>query len=175
MRNVPGAMQTNSILVTKAKDFGALFDIFNIFFLILAVVIFIMLRNALGRRTGHERPPYDPFSRNDQESDENVVPLPGARPPPAEGEETAGAPTAEEIEWDKFVKRGSPAFEGLAKIAQADQNFEPGQFIDGAKIAYEAIVTAFADGDRRTLRNLLSNTVFDGFDAAIYEREERGD
>ena len=37
------------------------------------------------------------------------------------------------------------------------------------------IVTTFAEGDRRQLRNLLSREVFDGFDAAITERESRGE
>jgi predicted lipid-binding transport protein (Tim44 family) len=37
------------------------------------------------------------------------------------------------------------------------------------------IVTAFAEGDRRQLRNLLSREVFDGFDHAIGEREGRGE
>ena len=37
------------------------------------------------------------------------------------------------------------------------------------------IVTTFAEGDRRQLRNLLSREVFDGFDAAITERENRGE
>jgi predicted lipid-binding transport protein (Tim44 family) len=37
------------------------------------------------------------------------------------------------------------------------------------------IVTAFAEGDRRTLKNLLSREVFDGFEAAISEREKKGE
>ena len=37
------------------------------------------------------------------------------------------------------------------------------------------IVTAFAEGDRKTLRNLLSREVFDGFVAAISQRESRGE
>jgi predicted lipid-binding transport protein (Tim44 family) len=37
------------------------------------------------------------------------------------------------------------------------------------------IVTAYAEGDRRTLRNLLAREVYDGFDAAIRERETRGE
>ena len=45
----------------------------------------------------------------------------------------------------------------------------------GAKQAYEMIVTAFAEGNRKTLRNLLSREVYDGFVAAITEREARGD
>ena len=38
------------------------FDIYTLLFLVLAVVIFIRLRNVLGRRTGNERPPYDPYT-----------------------------------------------------------------------------------------------------------------
>ena len=36
------------------------FDIYTLLFLVLAVVIFIRLRNVLGRRTGNERQPFDP-------------------------------------------------------------------------------------------------------------------
>ena len=37
------------------------------------------------------------------------------------------------------------------------------------------IVNAYAEGDRRTLKNLLSREVFDSFEAAITEREKRGE
>ncbi|HEX2536755.1 MAG TPA: Tim44/TimA family putative adaptor protein, partial [Pseudolabrys sp.] len=47
--------------------------------------------------------------------------------------------------------------------------------VTGARAAYEMIVTAFAEGDRRSLKNLLSRDVYDGFDAAIGEREKRGE
>ncbi len=45
----------------------------------------------------------------------------------------------------------------------------------GARAAYEMIVNAFAEGDRRTLKNLLSREVYDGFETAITEREKRGE
>ena len=38
------------------------FDLGTIIFLVAAVVIFIQLRNVLGRRTGNERPPFDPYT-----------------------------------------------------------------------------------------------------------------
>ena len=57
----------------------------------------------------------------------------------------------------------------------ADPNFDAKHFITGARTAYEMIVTAFAGGDRKQLRNLLSREVFDGFDAAITERERRSE
>ncbi|MEM1364295.1 MAG: Tim44/TimA family putative adaptor protein, partial [Pseudomonadota bacterium] len=56
-----------------------------------------------------------------------------------------------------------------------DEHFEPADFIKGAKMAYEMIVTAFADGDRATLKNLLASDVYAGFDAAIAEREANGE
>jgi predicted lipid-binding transport protein (Tim44 family) len=34
-------------------------------------------------------------------------------------------------------------------------------------------VTAFAEGDRATLKNLLAGDVYDGFVSAIAEREQR--
>ena len=62
------------------------FDIYTLLFLVLAVVIFIRLRNVLGRRTGNERPRYDPYTRPDAkragapEANEPVVALPRSRP-----------------------------------------------------------------------------------------------
>jgi predicted lipid-binding transport protein (Tim44 family) len=37
------------------------------------------------------------------------------------------------------------------------------------------IVNAYAEGDRRTLKNLLSREVYEGFEGAISEREKRGE
>ncbi len=56
-----------------------------------------------------------------------------------------------------------------------DPTFRPKEFLNGARMAYEMIVMGFADGDRKTLKNLLSKEVFDGFEAAIAERESRGE
>ena len=69
---------------------------------------------------------------------------------------------------------GSPAAVGLQAIAAQDKSFDPQHFLTGARAAYEMIVTAFADGDRRALKNLLSKEVHDGFEAAIRERESQG-
>jgi predicted lipid-binding transport protein (Tim44 family) len=64
---------------------------------------------------------------------------------------------------------------GLRAIKDNDPSFEPKGFLEGAKMAYEMIVMAFADGDRKTLKNLLSREVYDGFVAAIADRESRGE
>jgi predicted lipid-binding transport protein (Tim44 family) len=76
---------------------------------------------------------------------------------------------------DAYAKPGTDLNAGLREIAAADPAFNPKQFVEGAKIAYEMIVTAFADGDRKTLKNLLSREVYEGFVAAINERESRGE
>jgi predicted lipid-binding transport protein (Tim44 family) len=58
---------------------------------------------------------------------------------------------------------------------RADPSFDPGLYLDGAKMAYEAIVMAFAEGDDATLKQLLGNDVYEGFARAIRERESRGE
>ena len=56
-----------------------------------------------------------------------------------------------------------------------DQTFDPAGFLTGARAAYEMIVTAYANGDRRSLKDLLGREVYDGFEAAIRDREQRGE
>ncbi len=154
-----------------------MFDIYTIIFLALAVFIFLRLRSVLGQRTGRERPPYDPYSARDavrSPVSDKVVTLP---PRPAEPASTrpveATPPPAER--WKGVAESGSSIAAGLDAIAAADASFDAKHFITGARTAYEMIVTAFAEGDRRQLRNLLSREVYDGFDAAITERENRGE
>ena len=156
------------------------FDIYTIIFLALAVFIFLRLRSVLGQRTGRERPPYDPYSARDavrSPATEKVVTLPPrtteAPPPPRTGAAESPQPSADR--WKGVAESGSTVAAGLDAIAAADPNFDAQHFISGARTAYEMIVTSFAEGDRRQLRNLLSREVFDGFDAAIGEREGRGE
>lgn len=147
------------------------FDFGTIFFMIAAVVIFFQLRNVLGRRTGSERPPFDPYSTRKQEKPgagdgDNVVALPRKR-----GE--ASAETYAAI--DALAKPETELNRGLRAIKDADASFDPKGFVEGARMAYEMIVMAYADGDRKTLKNLLSREVYDGFVTAISEREGRGE
>ena len=151
-------------------------NIYTIIFLALAVFIFLRLRSVLGRRTGRERPPYDPYTARDavrSPAGEKVVTLPSRpveiAPRPAE----VTQPSAER--WKGVAEIGSPTASGLDAIAAADSSFDAQHFLTGARAAYEMVVTAFAAGDRRQLRGLLSREVYDGFDAAIGERESRGE
>ena len=151
------------------------FDIYTIIFLALAVFIFLRLRSVLGQRTGRERPPYDPYAAREpaRPGPEKVVALPNRAP------EVASVKPAEPVEpserWKGVAALGSPLAKGLDSIIASDPNFDDKHFLSGARTAYEMIVNAFAAGDRRTLKNLLSREVFDGFDTAIAGREKRGE
>ena len=46
------------------------------------------------------------------------------------------------------------------------------QFLRGAQIAYENIITAFASGDKKKLKGLLSREISDSFEQAISQREK---
>src|SRR5271168_1113940 len=141
------------------------FDIYTIIFLALAVFIFLRLRNVLGQRTGSERPPYDRAARNVVQGapDSNVVPIPGAVI-----DQTPLAPTADVTppsdRWKGFAEAETPLAQGLDAIVAQDSSFDPRHFVTGAKGAYEMIVLAFANGDRRALKDLLSAEVYESFE-----------
>lgn len=151
-----------------------MFDIYTIIFLALAVFIFLRLRSVLGQRTGRERPPYDPFSARDTvrnaSGDGKVVTL----PPRGDAVAKSGEPSEAVERWKDISPPGSPVADGLQAIATQEKTFDPQHFLTGARTAYEMIVTAFADGDRRALKNLLSKEVYEGFEAAIRDRESQG-
>jgi predicted lipid-binding transport protein (Tim44 family) len=146
-------------------------DFSTLIFIVAAVFILLRLRSVLGQRTGHERPPYDPFARPDQKAaadGDNVVTLPRRKT-----DSPAAADSMADI--DAVAPIATPLNRALRDIRERDASFSPTPFVDGAKLAYEMIVLAFADADRKTLKNLLSREVHDGFVAVLDERERRGE
>lgn len=146
-------------------------DFITLFFLVAAVLIFLQLRSVLGRRTGNEKPPFEPVSpreglRPDAPDTGKVITLP--RREPADNEDRLN-------QADLYAKPGSEANSDLRELMKVDPAFDPKGFFQGARMAYEMILTAFAEGDRKTLRGLLSPDVFDSFQGAIAERESRGE
>jgi predicted lipid-binding transport protein (Tim44 family) len=149
-------------------------DIYTIIFLALAVFIFLRLRNVLGQRTGSERPPYDRAARNvvhGVQDNHNVVPIPGTTI-----DQAPLAPAADVVpptdRWKGIAEPGTPLAQGFDAIAAQDSSFDPRHFVSGARGAYEMIVLAFANGDRRALKDLLSSEVYDSFEAVIKDREK---
>jgi predicted lipid-binding transport protein (Tim44 family) len=129
------------------------FDI--ILFAMIAAFLVLRLRSVLGRRTGNERrrelfarraaPVADKPANTD--AADNVTPI---------------GPVA--------TRPADTVAEGLGRIRRADPSFDPAQFLEGARIAFEMIVTAFAKGDKAALRPLLSDEVFQPFARTIEER-----
>ncbi len=63
----------------------------------------------------------------------------------------------------------------LKKAYQALKNFDHNKFLEGAKLAFETIITAFNSGDKKTLKNLLTKDVFKSFEKAIDEKQTEPD
>jgi len=158
-------------------------DLFTLISLIVAVIVVLKLRSVLGRRTGDEEARVERYraERARQASgaasdNGNVVAMPRRDRDAAAATQTpevSQAEVEERIRTYPSAEAGARA--GLIEIAKLDPAFEPEVFIRGAKQAYEMIVTAFAEGNRKLLKDLLSREVYDGFVRAISEREQRGE
>lgn len=154
---------------------NAIFDVTSLIFLGVAVFLIWKLYTVLGSRTGNERPPADPFSPRPQaprQGTADVIRLPGAT---ARTEPPDDQPQNVDEAIDRMVPVGTALNEALRVIASQDRSFDPEHFISGARVAYEMVVTAFAQGDRATLKSLLSPEVLAGFTAAIDDRQRRGE
>ena len=114
----------------------------------LAAVVLFQLYAVLGRRVG--RGPED-----------------AARAPVTPPEPQRLTPPATE-------PVGAASATGVAALRARDPSFDVATFLQGARQAYQMIVTAFATGDRATLKPLLSEEVMTGFDDAIRQREAEG-
>jgi len=149
-------------------------DIYTIIFLALAVFIFLRLRSVLGQRTGSERPPYDRAARNVVQGapDNKVIPVPGSVIEQVPLAPSADIPVPAD-RWKGVAEPGTPLAQGLDAVAAIDSSFDPKHFLSGARSAYEMIVQAFANGDRRALKDLLSTEVYESFESAIKDRERQ--
>ncbi|WBV43004.1 Tim44/TimA family putative adaptor protein [Pseudoroseomonas cervicalis] len=139
------------------------FPVDLILFAMVAAFLVLRLRSVLGRRQGFERPPQE-------------RPAPGEARPGPYAPETPAAPVPVPGAPRLVVPdTRSPVGQALQRIRQADAAFDPYAFLGGAEGAFRMIVTAFAAGDRATLRNLLSDDTYAGFEQAITARESAGE
>ena len=65
------------------------------------------------------------------------------------------------------------------KQKSADENFDENskkEFLQGAKIAYETIITDFSDSDNKLIASkpLLNKKIYDQFNEALSDRKEKG-
>jgi predicted lipid-binding transport protein (Tim44 family) len=153
------------------------FDIPTLIVIGVAIFVLFRLRQVLGSRTGTERTPLQRAQQQQAQkpaNDEKVVQMrPVPQPAPQDGDAERRALKLN-AEIEQLSHGSAEVAAGLKAIAEADPAFSPKAFLEGGKQAYEMIVTAFATGDRKTLKNLLEKDVYDGFERAIAEREAAG-
>jgi predicted lipid-binding transport protein (Tim44 family) len=146
------------------------FDI--ILFAMIAVFLVLRLRGVLGRRDGHEGgfsdiinrlSSVDKKNKDEEAGNDNVIHL-------EDQEDDDFAPSTAQPDEEELT----PLLKGLRAIAAADQDFDPDEFISGARIAFEYILGAYASGDSKALKPLLSSDVYVNFEKSIRDREEAG-
>lgn len=120
-----------------------------VIFAVIAAVLLFQLYNVLGKKVGRQ-------------PEDNPAPV------------AVGAPQAA-AEAQRAPVLDPAIAAAIAGLKAKDPNFDPHRFLDGARQAYETIVTAYARGDRETLRPLLTDRVLTSFEAGIAAREARGE
>lgn len=129
-----------------------------------AVAAFILLRyrSMLGEQRG--RDPNEIKKRKAELEDvERIIQLP-------QKAETQKLELTKEIlaPYDDATRMAFLAFQRI------DTDFNPDDFLEGAKSAFEMLVTAYREGDRETLKMLLSRELYDNFDKALKAEEAEG-
>lgn len=124
----------------------------------IAIFLILRLRNVLGTRTGFEKPPV--AGREE--------PRRATRP---EFEVIEGGPDRDITD---HVEDGSDSAKALAAMKMAEPGFSVGEFLSGARGAYEMILSDFEKGDLSEVRGFLDPEVAEAFDQVIEDRKEKG-
>jgi predicted lipid-binding transport protein (Tim44 family) len=133
-------------------------------YMIIAGVMVFWLKNVIGTRHGEERERPNPYeeketSKADEGGNTDLPPI-----------------DMNPMTPDLNISEGSKAVDaGLVQIALADRHFDVQEFKENAGDAFAIIVEAFASGDRDTLKDLCAKDVYDAFDGAITDRENKGE
>ena len=109
-----------------------------IIFAVIAVFIIYRLRSVLGKRTGFQKNiNQQELVKKETKPDELKIPQ---------------------------LKENEQKLEVVYKKVNS---FNHKEFLEGAKKAFEIIITAFNKGDKSTLKNLVSKDVYNAFEGAI--------
>lgn len=124
----------------------------------IAVFLILRLRSVLGTREGFEKPPVQVGSERRR----------GDRP---EFEVIEGGPDHDIVD---HVPDGSDSARALAAMKMAEPGFSVGEFLEGARGAYEMILMAFERGDLTDVRGFLAEDVASAFQEVIDARADQG-
>ncbi|MWB76928.1 Tim44/TimA family putative adaptor protein [Pseudooceanicola sp. 216_PA32_1] len=123
----------------------------------IAVFLILRLRSVLGTREGFEKPPVAKTEDTPVRSRNFEV--------------IDGGPDRDITD---HVPEGSPAAEALARMKQAEPGFDVGEFLGGARGAYEMILMGFERGEMDSIRPFLSDDVYASFAEVVAAREQQG-
>ncbi len=139
-----------------------------IIFAVVAAVLVARLKSILGTKHGDERKRSNPFAGMD-----GKVANQASQTARLDANVENIAHTL--IIDDKIIKAEDPAAvkQGIKDIDAADQNFDLNEFMHGARMAFQMITEAFAEGDRETLKSLLSEDLYKSFERVIKTREDQ--
>jgi len=138
------------------------FPIAIVLLVLVAGFLILRLRSVLGKRSGFERPPLPEQPNIDIRG--SIAPVINGAAEPTRPRPGRPVPPPH-----------SPVGQVLTRIAAIDRRFDPIGFIDQSEAAFRRIVSAFAQGDLTTLRDLLTPTVFATFEQAIGARNAAGE
>ncbi len=126
----------------------------------IAIFLILRLRNVLGTREGFEKPPLPMGGEGE-----------GRRGPRRDFEVIEGGV---DTDITDHVPDGSPAAKALAAMKMAEPGFHVGEFLHGARGAYEMILMAFENGDLDSILPFLSRDVYETFAEVVELREREG-
>lgn len=125
----------------------------------VAVFLILKLKSVLGTREGFEKPP-------------EQAPMPEtAKEKRHTFEVIEGGPDRDITD---HVKEGSAAAKALAAMKGAEPSFAVGDFLQGARGAYEMILMGFERGDMDAIKPFISDEVFESFSEGVALREKQG-
>ena len=110
-------------------------------FAAIAGFIIYRLRSVLGKRTGFQKNISEP-KKQETKKQEDFQEIPSL--------------------MDNEIK--------LESVYKKVNNFNHREFLEGAKKAFEIIISSFNNGDKKTLKNLVSKDVYSAFEKAIDEK-----
>ena len=122
----------------------------------IALFLILRLKNVLGTREGFEKPQAKVSSSARKRGDFAVI---------------EGGPDRDITD---HVAEESDAAKALMAMKAAEPSFNVGEFLSGARGAYEMILMAFEKGDMEQIRPFLAEDVFETFADVVKDREEQG-
>lgn len=141
------------------------FPFIDIFILaMIAIFIINRLRNVLGKKTGNEADIVEKFSQKPPKFTESNP----------DKEVLQNNDKARKSIDNIILHEDEATNKKLNEIIKLNQSFDLDDFIDGAKKAFEFILTNYASNNSKSLKPLLAKHIFDDFTTQIKDRIKNG-